>query len=73
VFDVDAEFLGQVTEDREDDARRDDRRDEVQRGNDGCVNVNLESEQCTELLTQPFTNILKTHSKQNFRISETQL
>ena len=41
VFDVDAEFLGQVSEDGEDDAGRDDGGDEVQRRHDRCVNVNL--------------------------------
>ena len=41
MFDVDAEFLGQVSEDGEDDAGRDDGGDEVQRRHDRCVNVNL--------------------------------
>ena len=41
VFDVDAELLGQVAEDGEDDARRDDGRDEVQRRDDRRIDVNL--------------------------------
>jgi hypothetical protein len=70
VFDFDAEFLGQVTEDREDDARRDDRRDEVQRGHDRCVNVNLKSEQCIVQLAQPLISriLVSLHSHSSFSL-----
>jgi len=58
MFDVDAEFLGQVSEDGEDDAGRDDRRDEVQRGHDRSVDVDLKTgSESFEFVSRNLSNV----------------